>query len=104
MFSFFKVFFLVIAAVIVAVFAANNNQSVEIDLYPLPLQYELSVFIIVFVCMFFGAILSGSLTSIRLLYWRRVGKNAQKHLKKLEDENKQLRKQLAGQKLHKYEA
>lgn len=84
MIRFFK--FLVLAAltVIVAVFAANNNQAVAIDLYPMPMKFEISLFVIVFAAIIIGVILSGTITSIKLLYWRRVAKSAQKQLQKLE--------------------
>ena len=103
MIRFFKIIILIIIAVIVAVFAGNNNQAVRLDLYPLPTTIEISLFVVVFACIVFGALLAGTITSLRLIYWKRVGRNAQKNIQKLETENKQLRKQATSNQLHKYE-
>jgi uncharacterized integral membrane protein len=84
MIRFFKLIFLILLALIVAIFAANNNQAVSLDLYPVPVQFEISLFIIVFACMMFGVLIAGTLTSLRLMYWKRVAKNSQKTIAKLE--------------------
>jgi len=102
MIRFFKFIVLVIISLIVAVFAANNNQAVTLDLYPIPTTVQISLFVVVFACLVFGALLAGTITSLRLIYWKRVGKHAQKNIRKLESENSQLRKQ-SNNKLHKYE-
>jgi uncharacterized integral membrane protein len=103
MIRFFKIIILIIIALIVAFFAGNNNQAVKLDLYPIPATFEVSLFVVVFACLVFGALLSGTLTSLRLMYWKRVGKNAQKNISKLESENSKLRKQSASNQLHKRE-
>lgn len=92
MIRFFKLIFLVLLALIVAVFAANNNQAVSLDLYPVPVQFEISLFVVVFACMLFGVLIAGTLTSLRLMYWKRVAKNSQKNLAKLEKQNQQITK------------
>lgn len=75
-----KLLLFALAAIIVAVFAANNNQAVSLNLHPLPIQFEVSLFVIVFAAILFGVLLAGTITSLRLLYWRRVAKNALKKL------------------------
>ena len=102
MFRFLKIIVLIIISLIVAVFAANNNQAVTLDLYPIPTTVQISVFVVVFACIVFGALLAGTITSLRLIYWKRVGRNAQKTIKKLEAENVHLRKN-SSQQLHKLE-
>jgi uncharacterized integral membrane protein len=91
MIRFFKFVILVLLTLIVAVFAANNNQAVAIDLYPMPMKFEVSLFVIVFSAIIIGVVLSGTITSIKLLYWRRVARSAQEQLKKLEKEHKNSR-------------
>lgn len=103
MFRFLKIIILIIVSLIVAVFASNNNQAVTLDLYPIPTSVQISVFVVVFSCIVFGALMAGTITSLRLIYWKRVGKNSQKTIKKLEAENAHLRKNAASQQLHKHE-
>lgn len=92
MFRFLKLIIFILLIIVVGVFSAYNNQSVAIDLFPLPIQFEISLFIVVFVCIVFGVLISGVVTSLRLIYWKRVAKNAQKSLAKIEAENKKNQK------------
>lgn len=74
----------IILAIFIAVFAGNNDQAVELNLYPLPYQFSASLFLISFICIIFGVILGGTALSIKTFYWKRVAGSAKQRADKLE--------------------
>ncbi len=90
MLRFIKLIILILAVLIVAVFAGHNDQAVSVNLFPFEIQFEISLFVVVFTCIVFGVLVSGLFTSLRLIYWKRVARNAQKNLAKLEKQKQQL--------------
>lgn len=70
-------------ALLVAVFSSNNNIAVEINLYPLPYEFSISLVVVVFVSILAGVLMGGTFTSIRVFYWKRRAKHAQKNVEKI---------------------
>lgn len=85
---FIKLAIVIILGILISIFAANNNQQVELNLYPLPFEVETPFFLIVFFFVFVGVILGGFTLSIKSAYWKRVAKSNKKRVAKLEEKAK----------------
>ena len=79
-----KFILLLIAAILVSVFAANNDQAVTINLYPLSYEFSASFFFIIFIAVLFGVLIGGTALSFKVYYWKRVAGSAKHRAEKLE--------------------
>jgi len=86
-----KFFFLLIIALIIAVFGAHNSELVPISLYPFNIEISVAAFVLFFGFLLLGAILAGLVTGIKLLHWRKLVKAKSREIARLEKENTELR-------------
>lgn len=82
--GYIKFIIFILIAILISVFAANNDQSVSISLYPLPYEFSASFFLIIFICLLIGVLVGGTALSFKAYYWKRAHGSAKVRAEKLE--------------------
>lgn len=65
-----KILFWFVLIIIAAVFGANNDHYVKVDLFPLPVLFYTKAFVIPLASCIFGIILGGIYASAKAIYWK----------------------------------
>jgi uncharacterized integral membrane protein len=77
---------LVVAAVILVVFAVSNRANVALGLWPLPAAVELPVYLVVLGGLVFGFIFGEFAAWVAARHWRRELRESQRRIAALERE------------------
>jgi len=65
-----KVLFWFLLIILAAVFGANNDHYVKVDLFPFPFIFYAKAFLIPLAACIFGIILGGIYASTKAIYWK----------------------------------
>jgi len=87
--KFIKTIIFLVVAILVGVFASNNKELVEVDLFPLPIKFAAASFILFFGGILIGVIVGGGYQTFRAMYWRRVANTTKRKLETAEGELKE---------------
>lgn len=86
-----KTFLFLVLALIVGVFGAHNSRLVPVDFYPFNLQLEVAVFLLFFVALVVGVILSGMVMGVKVMHMRKLVRLKKKEIKRLEEQLSEMR-------------
>lgn len=86
MLNIIKWLFLLIISLAIVTFAVANNSIITISLFPLPLEIDIALYLLLFACLIIGILLGGFATYLHTRKWLIETKQQQKELNALGEE------------------